>query len=624
MSTATLVAPWSCRAVYLWAGTATIDLLHEKMPDVAVDEEAHRNAYTQASAAELRRIGINLAFVSMNWGFPPESESRHWAEFASAVQAFRDAGLQVVGYVQASNCVATGSYAKRDWYARTPTGRRVSYYRRRLMTCWNSAEWLAEVESHALRVIDAGGAGVFFDNCWVGATPWTLGGRVGGFAGCACARCAAAFREAHGSAIPRALGDDELSSTYLRWRAEVHARRLSAWADAVRRRNPHSLVLINNCDVVLRDSLSLFGLDLRAAATSQSALLVENVAMPRHEPRQRRLVTNAVVVKAVRATAPERPVLALPYEHGIGLDARPSATRVCRTIAEALASGAAPVVKGAEYLDSSGRMTVVTADDFAPYRQALAPLLNWAAANESLFRDAQPDAEVAVYYDMDGMATRWTATAPATFAVAMALVDRAVPFRFVATVDDVLGDSSLRRVLVPPNIRAPEWNLPLGPRLMPIPVEILDIPAAFSPRLGRPLTRWLLNAPMTLLARAYFGCAPVRRLIDGTGLAANFLQSSLFRIPRKSRVIEALLPALRQPRARCDQPILVERWRHRDGRRLLHLVNYADRPVAVRFASWHPEPVSLHTPDTGTHLSNDDEGHLLNLECYAVLEHRLP
>jgi len=618
-----LVAAWSCRSVYLWAGTATIDLHREKLPDIAVDEQAHRDAYTATGASELKRTGFNLAFVSMNWGFPPEVESRHWEEYGRAVRAFREAGLQVVGYVQASNCVAQGSYADRDWYVRTPRGRRVPYYRRRLMTCWNSPEWLSEVESHALRVIDAGGAGVFFDNCWMGATPWTLGGRVGGFAGCACSRCASAFREAHGQAIPATVGDDEISQTYLGWRAAIHAQRLGGWAEAIRRRNPDSLVLINNCDVVLRDSFKLFGLDLRRAAASQTALLVENVAMPRHEPRHRRLVANAVVVKAVRATAPGRTVLALPYEHGIGMDARPSATRVRRTIAETLASGAAPVVKGTEYLDSSGRMSVLTADDFTQYRQTLAPLLSWAAANEELFRDVQPDAEVAVYYDTDGMALDWTRTAPATFAVAMSLVDRAVPFRFVAAAVDALAGSSVSVVLVPPGVRPPAWTLPLGPPLVPVSDGLLDIPAASSALLSSPFARRLMDLPMSLLARAYFGWAPVRRALDRSGLVANFLQSPLFRVPRNSQAIEALLPVLRHPRVTCDQPLLVERWLRSDGQHLLHLVNYADRPAVVRFDGRGSELTGLHTPDARTRLERDDQGRLLNLECYAVLEYGL-
>jgi len=182
--------------------------------------------------------------------------------------------------------------------------------------------------------------------------------------------------------------------------------------------NPHSLVLINNCDVRatgLTEPLRP-GPARRSDVAERAA--VENVAMPRHEPRQRRLVhecrrRQGGARYCARAASTGASLRTRDWPRRAAFS-HPCVPHDRRGAGQRRGAGR----QGAEYLDSSGRMTVVTADDFAPYRQALAPLLNWAAANENLFRDAQPDAEVAVYYDIDGMATRWTATAPATFAVA--------------------------------------------------------------------------------------------------------------------------------------------------------------------------------------------------------------
>jgi hypothetical protein len=126
---------------------------------------------------------------------------------------------------------------------------------------------------------------------------------------------------------------------------------------------------------------------------------------------------------------------------------------------------------------------------------------------------------------------------------------------------------------------------------------------------------------MRLLATSYFASSRVRRTIDGLGLAARFLQSPLFQLPRSSDGLERLLPPLAPPRVECATPILAERWSCPDGRRLLHLVNYDELPATVYLRGWSGEPPELHTPDTGTQLTTDGDGLRLRLECYAILEH---
>ena len=604
------------RGVYLWAGNATIDLQRVKFPDLPVDQEAHLHAHSQDAAEVLADMGVNWAFLSMNWGFPPEREATHWAEFAEALCNYSNAGLTVLGYVQASNCLAEGSYAERDWYARTPAGRTIPYFRRRLMTCWNNLDWVQEVAAHARRVVAAGAAGVFFDNVWMGATPWTLGGTIGGFAGCWCARCRNAFSAATGLEIPRTLRSDKSSTHYLEWRAGVVRQRLRYWTETVRAQRSDALVLANNCDVVLRDTRALFGCALEHVGVHQDAVLIENIAMPRHDAARRRLVSNSLPVRVVRAVVPDRPILTVTYEHGIGLDGPPEPRCVRRAIAELVALGASPILKGSEYLDSHGRFTVVTSKEFAPLRAALAPQLRWIDVHAARISGARHDPAVHVLYDEVALSRAWARTASVTFAVAQALLAEGVPFGFVTRAGLEEGQGDERAVLVPPGLEPPIGIAPQGTRLLIVP-EPLDVPAVGLNWLSHSLARSVVDPILTRFAAAYFGSASTRRLVDQVGLTARFLQSPYFTIPRNHGMLRELLPVSELPPVRADGAILVERWCAQDGRSLVHLVNYEDRLINVEWSGPGAAPVLL-TPDTETRWMG--AANRLQLECWAVLE----
>jgi hypothetical protein len=553
----------------------------------------------------------------MNWGFPPEREGPHWDDFARAAAVYRAAGFRVIGYVQASNCVVSGSYADRDWYAVTPDGRPVPYYHGRRMTCLNHPDWRREVRAHALRVIELGGDGVFFDNIWMGATAWVMGGRLGGFAGCACRHCRGAFRASSGGEIPARLRGGREDAVYLRWRADVVAGRLTEWADAVRARRPGAWILANNCDVVLRDSMGLLGIDPPRVSRCQDALLVENIAMARYVPEKRRIIANALPVKALQALVPDRTVLALTYEHGIGLDRRPSAARLRRALAEAVAVGAAPVLKGSEFLDSQGRLTVLTAPDFEPMRASAASFLQWLAAHEALYRDVERAPAAAVYLDADALRERWGDVTPGTFAVAAALLRERIPFTFVTRETLAAADADHPPVLIPPGVVPPA--APPSTRLVVIPEGALDVPAAPSRLLARRPVRALADRPLRALARHYFGSARVRRLIDRSGLTARFLESPLFTVPQRSAEIARLLRDADRPALACDVPILVERWRGRDGLTRLHLVNYVDAVADVTLRGTPPLAAS-YSPDEATRVERVGDGIQIHLQTYAVLE----
>jgi hypothetical protein len=611
-----LASPAGFRSVYLWAGRATVDLQHVKLPDLPVDVEAHEAAHTEASAQTLAAAGLNVVFLSMNWGFPPELERGHWDDFSRAADVYRRAGFHVLGYVQASNCVYAGSYRSRDWYARDPEGRPVPYYHGRRMTCLNHPEWQAEVRQHARRVLDLGGDGIFFDNIWMGATAWVLGGRLGGFAGCACSHCVAAFAADGGTRIPLRLDGGADAARYLDWRAGVVARRLSEWAAAVRERRPGAWVLANNCDVMLRDSAGLLGVDPARVARPQDALLVENVAMARHKPEKGRLIANALPLKALQALVPDRRVLALTYEHGIGIDGRPSGLRLRRALAEAAAVGAAPVLKGSEFLDARGRLTVLTAPDFTPMRDAAGAFLRWLGEHDFLYRDAEPAPAAGIYLDAEGLRTRWADVVPATFAVALALLRSGVPFTFFTPEGLRASSRDTPPVLVPPGVTPP--SVPAGLRLVVLPPGIPDIPAAPSPFLQSAFARALADRPLRALARHYFGSARVRRAFDRAGLTARFLESPLFTLPRRSaEVLEALGPSP-APMVVSDRPVLAESWRSRDGVLRLHLVNYDDAVSRVSVPG-QPAPTAVYSPDGPVDVDSEHGLHV-HVQTYAVLE----
>jgi hypothetical protein len=620
------------RGVYLWAGSATVDLHAVKFPDIPIDVGAHLAAHEPDAAQDLAGRGLNWVFLSMNWGFPPEREARHWTEFERAAAHYGEAGFHVVGYVQASNCLAEGSYAERDWYALSPRGRRIPYFRNRLMTCWNHEDWIAEVEARAHRVVDAGADGVFFDNLWMGGTPWVLGGRVGGFAGCACTRCRAALREATGLLPPTRLDTDHRSRRYLDWRAAVVTRRLEGWAAAVRARRPGARVLANNCDIILRDTRALFGIDPVALAPAQDAILIENIAMPRWDPARRMLIANALPVRAAQALIPDRPILTVTYEHGIGLDGPPDPRRLRRAVAEAVALGASPVLKGSEYIGPDGRFTVLTAAAFRPLRDAVTDLLQWIAGHEALLAGAVRTPDVEVLYDETAFAWQWSPTASGTFALAQALLALGVPFAFATAASlAARADGGLVRpaargaaassavplpLLVPPGL-----NPPVGAgRVIHVPARALSLPdPGAATRAGRVVHR-AADPLLRALSAGYFGSARIRRRVDRSGLTAAFLRSPFFRLPRDVTALAALLPPTHRPAVRSDAPLLVERRRSADGRCLLHLVNYADTPTAVELPERRGPRPALYSPDPGTRWCDGGSRLRLALDCYAILE----
>ena len=99
--------------------------------------------------------GFNWAYLTYDWGFPPEVEQADWQSFREAVAVYHAAQMRVFGYIQTSNYVVSGSFAGQDWYARDPQGRPFYYYTGRYMSCWLHPEWQQHLQAMVAGVVDA-------------------------------------------------------------------------------------------------------------------------------------------------------------------------------------------------------------------------------------------------------------------------------------------------------------------------------------------------------------------------------------------------------------------------------------------------------------------------------------
>jgi hypothetical protein len=609
------------RPIYLWAGPGTVRMNRLKFMDAPVDEAVHLEAHTPVGARRVvQEAGFNWAYLTYDWGFPPEVEREDWAAFRQAVGVYHAAGARVFGYVQASNYVVSGSFRDRDWYALDPRGRPFYYYTGRYMTCWRHPDWLEHLREMVRGVIAAGADGVFFDNPWHGAQPIHLGGAWIGGAGCYCARCREAFHRATGLEIPVRIAPetDETSRRYLRWRADLVAETLQMLADTARALKPDVLVSVNDFDAVMRPSFLIYGIDLARLSGVQDVMMIEDYGLPRWDAgtgdAAPALVNNALTLRTARALVGDTPLTTDPYDKGIGFDGVYPARRLRQGIAEAAACGAAMVVKGTEFVEN-GAFTLLTAERFAPQREAVGKLHRWLAEHAGLYQERTNAARVALLHPGEALWAAWDRLAPLYFGAAQTLLVAGIPWRVVTAQDDWTGldvlfhfDQAPARIAAFPDLRA---------------VHVPELPGWAGPApslLARSsAARSLVSTPLVELYRAYFRYRWARRLGDGLGLVHLFLQSPYFRLPA-APARQALLDALGRPpapRVTAPAPVLVELW-HRGEQRQLHLVNYAAAPQRV--------VVDLERPFAGEVLSPDRPATPfggarveMELDVYAVL-----
>jgi hypothetical protein len=71
-----------------------------KFMGAPVDERAHLEAYAEEGAYRVAsELGCNWAYLTYNWGFPPEIEKEDWIVFQQASQIYHQHGIRVFAYI---------------------------------------------------------------------------------------------------------------------------------------------------------------------------------------------------------------------------------------------------------------------------------------------------------------------------------------------------------------------------------------------------------------------------------------------------------------------------------------------------------------------------------------------
>ncbi|MBU0493415.1 MAG: hypothetical protein KKA73_12470 [Chloroflexi bacterium] len=610
------------RPIYLWAGPGTIRMNKLKFMDVAVDEAVHHEAHARAGAdCVVDAMRCNWVHLMYDWGFPPEIEQEDWDSFEQAARVYHDKGSPVFAYIQTSNCVYQGSFRDKVWYARDPSGNKITYftYGGRYMACFDHPEWRQHLKELIRGAIERGADGIFLDNLFQGDQPLSVLGTWSGFVGCHCPVCQQRYRDEFGEPIPVGIrpGDPALAR-YLHWRADQVTRLMRDMAAYARELRPGIPISANDFDPILRNSYFVYGIDLAALAQVQDVTMIENYGLPRWDDGPPpMLVNNALSIHTAQAMIGGAAHLSmLSYDVGIGFDPVYPVRRYRQGIAEAAAGGASMTTKGTEYYDGT-RMTLLTAREYAPIQAALGEFHVWLETHAGLFAaDRQNAAPVALLYPGEALWLDWHRLAPVYFGAGQALTVAGIPWRVVRPGDPLDG---LRSVLV--------FDEAGRQALAGAPVQAIMVPelagwALPSLRLvaRSDLARSIVTPLVRLALKTYSEVKLARWAMDAVGLQKVVTQSPLYRIPaeRMRRALVDALPPDVTPRVVSPAPALIEVWQAPAARQV-HLVNYADQPqiVQVRF----PAPVVARavSPD-----SPDDtvyQGELLEipLDVYKVL-----
>ena len=594
-----------------------------KFMHAPVDEAVHIAAHASAGAAAVvKEAACNWAYLMYDWGFPPEVEREDWASFIQAVQVYHAFGARVFAYIQTSNCVFSGSFAHKEWYAEDPGGKKIHYYTGRYMTCWESPEWVEHLGGLVSRALESGADGIFFDNPWHAARPEFFFGAWLGPAGCFCPRCRARYRADTGAEIPKEIdAESDAGNQYLAWRAGRVTTRLAELAALARGIKPDVVISANDFDAVMRPSFITYGIDLAALAKVQDVMMIEDYGLPKWTDRPRpRLANNAVTLRTARALCPDVPLSVDPYDRGIGFDHVFPARRYLQSVAEASACQASAVIKATEFIDSIGRFTLLTDVAYTGIRTEIGRYHRWMSARSEIL---EPDGSsenlspVGLLYP-SRLQRNWPRLARLFFGCGQTLLAAGIPWRVVMSGHSlqhlktllVFDLADLHNMEIPEGLKTIEVSFLTGWKN-----EILDSPL----RRSKPLRRFIAWTIGTLY-HAYFASKTTRSVMDRLGVMRLFTGSPYYYLP-KAEPRAALLGALPSdlfPRVQSEAPVLVESWEHK-GQKQIRLVNYASQPQAIKIIFSETVSVRHLSPDQlfDTHLSGQEIS--LDLDIYSIL-----
>lgn len=582
------------RPLYLWGGPGTIRMTQLKFMNPRIDEPMHNFAHSIEGAERVAEMGFNWVFLAYNWGYPPEVEERDWESFYSALNHYHKLGIKVFGYIQSSNCVYTGSYVDKDWYAIDYYGQKIPYYSGRYFTSLTHAGWVAEVRERVRQLTDAGTDGIFFDNPWQGGIALDLAEMPLGFVGSYDTYSKKAYAQAYGGAEIPLVWDVERSEAqqYLRWRAQIMVNAVRDWAQTARDINPEVVISGNNFDAIARNAYAMMGMDLVGLADVQDMAMLENFCLPRIQ-EDKAVIANAITMSSAQARVPDTPISTNPYIHGVGFDRVWQPRQFKRMLAEGIAMNTPTIVRGTTFTYRK-EYTLLLHRRYEKQRAVLQQFNQWLDANQGWLSERKPISPIAILDPGEDVYWHWNKIAPLFFAACQTLLQNGYPLRIVSTATDW---EHVQTLIVPPN-SLPELDerldafkekggqvIVLGKghpvqrgthvwqRWQPIPHHI-------------PRWRWLrkrINHGAILSWRAYHNSKFVRWLAERLEFRARTIQSPLFFVPPEKYQQELLTLVKRKPMPRVESefPVLLAGWVEPDGTQQWHVMNYADQPQKI-------------------------------------------
>lgn len=609
------------RPIYLWAGPGTIRMNKLKFMQVDVDENVHLEAH-QLTGADLVVNGLfqNWIHLTFSWGFPPEIEQEDWQSFEDATNEYHKQGAKVFAYIQSSNCVYSGSFKDKDWYAITPKGKKVYYYTGRYMTCFQNNEWINYLKERIQDAIKRGADGIFFDNLWYGLQPNALFNTWLGAAGCYCTVCQEKYHQKSGKRMPTLIDLQKKEVLdYIEWRSQSMTRVIQQLSDFARSLKSDVIISANDYDPVMRPVKLIFGIDFQPLARIQDVTMIENFALPKWEDSHPTiLVNNTLTVRNTQPYLPHQKHLSvLSYDAGIGFDPVYPTRRILIGMAEAAALGCSMTTKGTEYHDGE-KMTLLTAPEYEEQQIAVGNLHHWLQDHQAIYQSqTKRAASVGILHPGDQLWQNWFQIAPLYFACQQTLLTAGIPWRVITELEDMDGIQQL--IVFDQRVQFEK----IPPERSIINAHEFSSWKTFSPSFfeRHPGMKNSLSCIADNLIRGYHASKSLRKLMDWLGMAKLVTHTPFFTLPALEFQHELLSKIDMQNiiRVISDYPVLIDLWNNESDGLHIHMVNYHAQKQVIKLKIPDNSIITVISPEQQTQEMHKTSGSaVLELDLYSI------
>lgn len=615
------------RPIYLWAGPGTIRMNKLKFMQVDVDENIHLEAH-QSTGADLVVNGLyqNWIHLTYSWGFPPEVEQEDWQSFEDASYEYHKQGAKVFAYIQSSNCVYSGSFKDKDWYAITPKGKKVYYYSGRYMTCFQNNDWINYLKERIQDAIRRGADGIFFDNLWYGLQPNALFNTWLGASGCFCTACQEKYQQDTGKPMPTVMDLQKKEVLdYIEWRSQNMTLVIQQLTDFARSKKSDVIISANDYDPVMRPVKLIFGIDFQPLANIQDVTMIENFALPKWEENHPNiLVNNTLTVRNTQPYLPHQKHLSvLSYDAGIGFDPVYPTRRILTGMAEAAALGCSITTKGTEYHDGE-KMTLLTAPEYQEQQKAIGSLHHWLQDHQSIYQSqTKRVASVGILHPGDQLWQNWFQIAPLYFACQQTLLAAGIPWR---TITDVKDLEEIRQLIVFERLQKPDK---IPPELSIINAFEFSSWRTFSQSFfdRHPGIKSILSESADNLIRGYHANKALRKLMDWLGMSKLVTHTPFFTLPPQEFQHELVRKIDDQKiiRVISDHPVLIDVWKNESDGLHIHLANYHAQKQVIKLKIPDNSILTVISPDQqkqAMYLTSDTATLELDLYSICLLENK--